>query len=49
MKKLMVAVSLSIITAFSLAQDFSKVEIIAQKAAGDVYMLTGAGGILAFW
>lgn len=44
MKKLMVAVSLSIITAFSLAQDFSKVEIIAQKAAGDVYMLTGAGG-----
>src|SRR4051794_194486 len=26
------------------AQDFSKVEVQAQKVAGNVYMITGAGG-----
>ena len=29
------------------AQDFSKVEVKAAKVAGNVYMLTGAGGNIA--
>jgi len=45
MKKTFLALSLILSTKFSMAaQDFSSVEIKAQKAAGDVYMLTGSGG-----
>ena len=44
MKNTLFALSLSIFSTISLAQDFSKVEIQAEKASGDVYMLTGSGG-----
>lgn len=35
---------ISFMPVFLCAQDFSKVKISASKAAGDVYILTGAGG-----
>ncbi|MCO4799169.1 MAG: MBL fold metallo-hydrolase [Colwelliaceae bacterium] len=44
MKKILLSLSLIISAMTTLAQDFSDVKIKAQKAAGDVYMLTGAGG-----
>ncbi len=45
MRKLIALLVLSLIAASAAAQqDFSKVEIKVQKAAGSVYMLTGAGG-----
>lgn len=44
MKKLFLSLSLTFVVMNAFAQDFSEVEIVAQKASGDVYMLTGAGG-----
>lgn len=44
MKKILLSLSIIISAMTTLAQDFSDVKIKAQKAAGDVYMLTGAGG-----
>jgi len=44
MKKIVLCLSLLITSFYSVAQDLTKVEVSSQKAAGDVYMLTGAGG-----
>ena len=44
MKKIIIGLSLFLVSATVLSQDYAKVEITATKAAGDVYMLKGAGG-----
>lgn len=45
MNKMLLAASMAFTASLSInAQDFSKVEIKAQQASGDVYMLTGSGG-----
>jgi len=44
MRKTILAATLFISAAAFAQQDFSKVEVKAQKVAGTVYMLTGAGG-----
>lgn len=45
MRRLYLSLSLSLIAASALAQpDFSKVEVKATKVAGNVYVITGAGG-----
>lgn len=44
MRKLLVALAAFTATSLLAQQDFSKVEIKVVKAAGSVYMLTGAGG-----
>lgn len=44
MKKIIIGALCIFSSAMVSAQDFSQVEVVAQKAAGDVYMLTGAGG-----
>lgn len=44
MKKVILGLSLALSSMSILAQKASDIEITAQKAAGDVYMLTGAGG-----
>ena len=44
MRKTFLIASLFVTTAAFAQQDLSKVEIKAQKVAGSVYMLTGAGG-----
>ena len=43
-KLVLVAVCLFASALFAQQQDFSKVEIKAQKVSGNIYMLTGAGG-----
>lgn len=44
MSKVILIFLVTTISFVTFGQDFSKVEVTAQKAAGDVYMLTGAGG-----
>ncbi|GAA6206247.1 MULTISPECIES: MBL fold metallo-hydrolase [Thalassotalea] len=44
MKKLILGLTLALGSTIIDAQQLSEVEITAHKAAGDVYMLTGAGG-----
>lgn len=44
MKKVILGLSLTLSCMGAFSQKFSDVEIKAQKASGDVYMLTGAGG-----
>lgn len=44
MKKLLLALLLTASSVFAQQQDYSKVEIVAQKLSGNVYLLTGAGG-----
>ncbi len=44
MKKLFLALLMAASSVFAQQQDYSKVEIVAQKLSGNVYLLTGAGG-----
>ena len=44
MKKLLLAWLMASSSVFAQQQDYSKVEIAAQQLAGNVYLLTGAGG-----
>ena len=47
MKRLLIICSLLVVACASVRaqqQDFSGVEIKAEKVAGNIYMLTGAGG-----
>ena len=44
MNKIIIGLSLFLVSTAVLSQDYAKVEITATKAAGDVYMLKGAGG-----
>jgi cyclase len=44
MRKLIAVAAIALVAVAAAAQDFSKVEIKVQKAGGNVYMLTGAGG-----
>lgn len=45
MRRLYLALTLSLLATSAIAQqDFSKVEVKATKVAGNVYMITGAGG-----
>jgi glyoxylase-like metal-dependent hydrolase (beta-lactamase superfamily II) len=44
MKKVILGLSLAFSCISVFSQSFSEVKITAQKASGDVYMLTGAGG-----